>query len=642
MIEIITVVVKKNSLIVKSTNNTKLLIYKYLNELKMDIKKSPVLTIFLFALICTIKAQAGYTKKYFDKDWKPTTKENATYYRLAKYNKNGKPIGLVKDYYVSTETLQGQSHLLFENPDVLDGELVTYFENGSLQSKAYYKKGVPIGTTYIYELPKFYLYTQKSYLSRTIVHNSNSQPEKVYSFSEFNQRDTTGVCYLKDNLLHGPYWSRNESKLELGTYNNGKRTGKRTIYNLISTELQKYDTIISLEENYIDDKLDGVQSMYAYNEKMKELRLYYRNNYINGLLNGESVLYYPWFETPDKNQVRDSAFYKYGKLIGAKYVYKRNGDLDCKHIIVEDVDYCLRGDSIHSFSVKPDYKGDKLVLLSTIEENGNKYLFKTLNRSYLSKISTLILPSSVRKIPSNAFEDGVNLQTISLSDSIEEIDLYALKDTKIRKIIIPASVKVLNNAFHFSDQYVQFEIDKSNKYLCLENGILFNKDRTKLISYSPKNKNRSYIIPSSVLRIEAAAFLDSEYLMEVVTNKKLETIGTHAFSRSKFLTAITLNKNLKYIGDYAFLDCANLTDVEIPKSVSGIGRGAFFSCLKLEKIIIPVKTRSIDPAAFQGCTSLAKIEVDPRNPYFYSKDGVLYKKGEDSQPWCDPTGKVKK
>lgn len=608
----------------------------------MDIKKSPVLTIFLFALICTIKAQAGYTKKYFDKDWKATTKENATYYRLAKYNKNGKPLGLVKDYYVSTGTLQGQSHLLSENPDVLDGELVTYFENGALQSKAYYKKGEAVGTTYIYELRKLYTHTQDSYLSRTIVYDPNDYSAKVYSFSEFNQHDTTGVCYLKNNLLHGPYWSRNESKLEFGTYNNGKRTRKRTVYNLISKELQKYDTIISLEENYIDDKLDGVQSMYSYNEKKKELRLYYRNNYINGLLNGESVLYYPWFETPDKNQLRDSAFYKNGKLVGAKYVYKRNGDLDCKHIIVEDVDYCLRGDSIHSFSVEPNYKGDKLVLLSTIECNGNKYLFKTLNRSHLSKISTLMLPNTIRNIPSNAFEDGVNLQTISLPDSIEEIDLYALKDTKIRKIIIPASVKVLNNAFNISDQWIKFELDINNKYLCLENGILFNKDKTKLISYSPQNKNTSYTIPFSVLRIEATAFLDSEYLMEVITNKKLESIGDHAFARSKSLTAITLNKNLKYIGDYAFLDCVNLKGVEIPKSVSSIGCGAFYSCIKLEKIIIPAKTRSIDPAAFQGCTSLVNIEVDLRNPHFYSKDGVLYKKGEDSQPWCDPTGKVKK
>lgn len=86
----------------------------------------------------------------------------------------------------------------------------------------------------------------------------------------------------------------------------------------------------------------------------------------------------------------------------------------------------------------------------------------------------------------------------------------------------------------------------------------------------------------------------------------------------------------------------------IPKSVVTIDTGAFFGCYKLKLLIIPNNVRSIERnaissasiehiyisasvreisrAAFADLESLVSINVDSENPYFTSRNGILYDK----------------
>lgn len=583
------------------------------------MKKQLTTTLFLLVLICTVQAQAGYTKKYFDKEWKPTKEENATYYRIAKYNKKGKPIGLVKDYYMNTGTLQGESHLLSENPDVLDGELVTYFENGSLQSKAYYKKGIPIGTTYIYELPKFYLHTQKSYLSRTIVHNSNSQPEKVYSFSEFNQRDTTGVCYLKDNLLHGPYWSRNMLRSEYGTYNKGKRSGKHIIYDLISKGGHKTDTIITVEDNYVEDKLDGIKKVYSYNNKKQQLRLYAIHNYKAGLMDGKSINYYSWEDSPDKIQVRDSAVYKENKLIGANYVYTKDGSLDYIVVLDDSFRYTLQGDSITYASLISNSTYTKLILPSTIKYQDKIYTYRTLKTIYPYKLKTISLPNTIKRIEQNAFQSGNWIEEINLPDSLESIGFGAFKNTQIKSIRIPASVKTMTgNPFSGACRLNQIELDSNNNYFCVENGVLFNKTKTVLIAYLQKSQDSVYVIPSSVVEIADGAFSNANGLKKIIASKSLKLIGASAFAYCVNLKEIELPNSVLKIGNKAFESCHKLERIRIPSKVKAIQAKTFASCYALKELVLPSSLDTIAFDAFTECGGLNRVKFPPSLKYIAS------------------------
>lgn len=105
------------------------------------------ISFFLLSLMAT--AQNEYAR-YYDASWKPTTKDSAIYMRKITYGRNGKPKGLVRDYYYDSKNdsivaLQWEGHIVFEDletgRDVLDGKCVWYDKNGQIVNAVYYKDG---------------------------------------------------------------------------------------------------------------------------------------------------------------------------------------------------------------------------------------------------------------------------------------------------------------------------------------------------------------------------------------------------------------------------------------------------------------------------------------------------------------------
>ena len=109
-----------------------------------------IVPIFFLFLSFIGAAQTEYTR-YYNANWKPTTKDNASYIRKITYGKDGKPQGLVHDYFYdkwndSIQGLQWEGYILSENletgEDVCDGKCVWYNENGGIVQIASYKNGV--------------------------------------------------------------------------------------------------------------------------------------------------------------------------------------------------------------------------------------------------------------------------------------------------------------------------------------------------------------------------------------------------------------------------------------------------------------------------------------------------------------------
>ena len=77
-------------------------------------------------------------------NWKPTTKSQAAYYREFNYDQNGKPKGVVKDYYITGE-LQFEGQMTTVNPDTLNGRCTWYYKNGQKSQEVVYKSGIIFG-----------------------------------------------------------------------------------------------------------------------------------------------------------------------------------------------------------------------------------------------------------------------------------------------------------------------------------------------------------------------------------------------------------------------------------------------------------------------------------------------------------------
>lgn len=80
--------------------------------------------------------------EYFNINWQPSIKANATFYREITYDKKGNPSGIVRDFFMSGE-LQWEGYLSSVNPPVNDGENTWYYRNGQPFIKAVFKNGVP-------------------------------------------------------------------------------------------------------------------------------------------------------------------------------------------------------------------------------------------------------------------------------------------------------------------------------------------------------------------------------------------------------------------------------------------------------------------------------------------------------------------
>ena len=131
----------------------------------------------------------------------------------------------------------------------------------------------------------------------------------------------------------------------------------------------------------------------------------------------------------------------------------------------------------------------------------------------------------------------------------------------------------------------------------------------------------SVSIPPSVTSIGNSAFWGCKSLTSIIIPPSVTSIGNSAFEGCKSLTNIIIPPSVTSIGNSAFWGCKSLTSIIIPPSVTSIGNRAFWGCESLTSIIIPPSVTRIGDGAFEKWT---KIIVAAGNPAYSSQDGGLF------------------
>ena len=129
-------------------------------------------------------------------------------------------------------------------------------------------------------------------------------------------------------------------------------------------------------------------------------------------------------------------------------------------------------------------------------------------------------------------------------------------------------------------------------------------------------------VPSNVKVIGKRAFACSSPV-EVIFNEGLERIEKYAFSRGRNLKKVSFAK-VKHIENHAFWMC-DLEEIVLSDDTETIEAEAFSYNKNLKSVILPKKLKSIDSTAFLGC-ALESMEISPENPYFATKDNLLFSK----------------
>jgi hypothetical protein len=255
------------------------------------------------------------------------------------------------------------------------------------------------------------------------------------------------------------------------------------------------------------------------------------------------------------------------------------------------------------------------------------------------RANELILPKIMDVLNSAGKYVSLNLSGNTLT-TIPDYTFYDEDNEKgcemLVNVNIPNSVTSIGEgAFGGCNNLTAINVEPGNNAYSSQEGVLFNKDKTELISY-PLGKAGEYTIPDSVKSIGEGVFADCTNLTNINIPNSVKNIGHFAFGYCTSLTNVTIPDSVTSMGGGVFYGCTSLKNVTIGNNITSINTyyddeydfsaGTFEDCTDLTSVIIGNGVTSIGERAFYGCTSLTAINVDPGNSAYSSQEGVLFNK----------------
>ncbi len=129
----------------------------------------------------------------------------------------------------------------------------------------------------------------------------------------------------------------------------------------------------------------------------------------------------------------------------------------------------------------------------------------------------------------------------TIPNTVEKIGMCAFAHSQVlTSVTIPKSVTSIETlVFDLCKSLTAIDVDAANPNYSSEDGVLFNKDKTTLVSYPIGNPRTSYTIPNTVTEIIEYAFESCETLSFVTIPESVTVINEGAFSYCYSLAEIT-------------------------------------------------------------------------------------------------------
>lgn len=225
--------------------------------------------------------------------------------------------------------------------------------------------------------------------------------------------------------------------------------------------------------------------------------------------------------------------------------------------------------------VSKDANGNrKVTTITTIGENAFNATVE--EKKACAKIKSVIFPTTLTTLKTNAFDGCNGLEKIDLSNTqIEAIGNYSFRNcSNLAEVKAPNILKSIGAA--------SFENCKN----------LLKIDLSK----------------TQVTYIGQYAFSYCKNLKEAILPENLTGLDSFAFGHCEKMEKVNLGR-ITSVRPYCFQYCTSLKNIEIPDSVTYIAERSFQCCSSLEKLIIPSSVTSINFAAFADCEKIQEIRI---------------------------------
>ena len=293
--------------------------------------------------------------------------------------------------------------------------------------------------------------------------------------------------------------------------------------------------------------------------------------------------------------------------------------------------------SASNLNIPSTIDGKQVSYIGSDSFRGNKYL------------NSVTIPDSVKVIQPRAFAECSNLSTLKFGKNVEKIYDYVFFQTNIKEITLPEKLNHISGIAFLGNCVIKnINVDANNKNFSSNNGIVFSKDKKKIVLYPQGKTEKAYTIPSTVEEICDSAFSYAQ-VESITIPSSVKKFGNYVFSSTnitsitipstvtemgygpvadcqKLISAniqstvkvlpydmfngctslknVTLNDNIEEIYNRAFYGCKSLSNITLPKNLKKIDAGSFYDCSKLNNIKIPSGVRYISNSAFNNNTTL--------------------------------------
>ena len=279
------------------------------------------------------------------------------------------------------------------------------------------------------------------------------------------------------------------------------------------------------------------------------------------------------------------------------------GCLSLKYISIPESVICLNGNPFGDCEGEIECLSANFIYEDDVLFNRDKSEIISFRNQ---EIESYIIPDSVTSIGDGAFGCCSSLSSLFIPNSVTSIGDGAFEGcSSLSSLVIPDSVvNIKGNPFYLW----KGKLECLSASFIYEDNVLFNMDKSKLISYR-NQEAKSFIIPNGVMSIEKYAFSGCSSLISISVPKSVTSIGDGAFDGCSSLSSIAISDSITSISAWTFDGCKSLRSLIIPDSVTCIGNEAFRGCSSLCSLVIPDSVTSIGDGAFDGCSSLRSLVI---------------------------------
>ena len=162
-----------------------------------------------------------------------------------------------------------------------------------------------------------------------------------------------------------------------------------------------------------------------------------------------------------------------------------------------------------------------------------------------------------------AYTSYYNVKKVVLNEGLKYINYDAFEYfIGLTEVNLPASLEVIESeAFDCCFNIERFTVADGNANFTALDGVLYNKEKTKLILYPCGKAETNVVVNENVTEIEEYAFYGAQYIKSLTIPEGITTIPNQMIRQMSSLETVILPSTVNYFGFGIFVQCNKLKDI---------------------------------------------------------------------------------